>query len=73
MTIVHQLPNYFLSGDPYCFFLITETNSTLDSFPEEDYISVSYFTNKPFPNQGLQIYVVTTQGDFPSPGDHRIK
>lgn len=28
MTLVHQLPKYFLSWDPYSFFAITQNNSS---------------------------------------------
>lgn len=55
----------------YCLFLITENNRSLVLISLEDYISVSDFTNKPSPSQGLQIYIVTREGNFP--GNNRIK
>ena len=33
MTVVHQLPNYFLSWDTYFFFVITQNNSSLVLIP----------------------------------------
>lgn len=55
----------------YWLFLITENNRSLVLISLEDYISVSDFTNKPSPSQGLQIYIVTREGNFP--GNNRIK
>lgn len=73
MIIVHQLPNYFFSWDPYCNFLITENNSSLVLISWRRFVFSIRYHQQAFSNQGLQIYIVTTQGNFPSNTGYRIK
>lgn len=71
MTIVHKLPNYFHSWDPYCFSLHRRATPWY-SFPE-DYFSVTNLANTSFPSQVLYEHVMVKQGDFPGNTDCKGK